>query len=111
MWRSSAAPLQAASPEDKPATKEVLELRAELLGKVGGWGGWPARRAVSPRLPSTCVCAWAGSMGRVAARALSIRVTSALRAPPPRLQLGWRHCERLVRRRIAAAFPPAYPLF
>jgi hypothetical protein len=51
-------PLQAAAPEDKPAPREVLELRADLLRR-----------------------------------------------------LGWAHWERQQQRRIAAAFPPAYPLF
>lgn len=30
---------------------------------------------------------------------------------PALLQLGWAHWERQQRRRLLAAFPPAYPLF
>lgn len=32
-------PPQAASPEDKPGDRAVLELRAELVGKLG-WAHW-----------------------------------------------------------------------
>jgi hypothetical protein len=32
-------PLQVVSPEDKPAAKEALELRASLFGRLG-WSHW-----------------------------------------------------------------------
>ena len=101
---------QAAAPEDKPAPKDVLELRAELLsqasgpanvGAVGDGWGRGARKARDPH-PSLRGWWWVvvgGLSSHVPTGSLSF------------MQLGWAHHEQQLRRRLMSAYPPGYPLF